>query len=73
MSKTIFNAKQMDILEQNPNGDKVSDHSITYSSRFKIRAAKERLECKGPQQIFIDNGFNLKFIGFRKPNQCLRR
>lgn len=73
MSKTIFNAKQMGLLEQNSNVDKVSDRSITYNPEFKIKAVKANLKGKGPQQIFIDHGFDLKVIGSDKPQQCLSR
>lgn len=73
MSNTIFNAKQMDLLEQNPNVNKVSDRSITYNPDFKIQAVKLNLKGKSPQQIFIDHGFDLKVIGGDKPQQCLKR
>ncbi|GEN44725.1 hypothetical protein AHA02nite_05010 [Alkalibacillus haloalkaliphilus] len=73
MSKRIFNAKQMEQLEQNPNVDKASDRSISYRSDFKIRAVKENLQGKGPQQIFTENGFDLKVIGSKKPGECLKR
>ncbi|MGI2776119.1 IS3 family transposase, partial [Bacillus cytotoxicus] len=28
---------------------------------------------KGPNQIFLENGFDLEMIGEKKPNQCLKR
>ncbi|WP_306978519.1 IS3 family transposase [Alkalibacillus salilacus] len=73
MSKTIFTAKEMERLEQNPYVDKVSDRSITYNSEFKIQAVEENLKGKGPQQIFIEHGFDLTIIGESKPQQCLKR
>ncbi|MGG0516827.1 IS3 family transposase [Bacillus pseudomycoides] len=73
MSKIIFNEMQMKQLEKNENVVKVSERSITYCSDFKIKAVKENQSGKGPNQIFLENGFDLEIIGERKPNQCLKR
>jgi transposase len=51
----------------------VSERSISYTPDFKITAVKENLNGKGPAQIFIEHGFDLKVIGPDKPKQCLKR
>ena len=73
MSKIIFNEIQMKQLEKNENILKVSERSIRYCPDFKIRAVKENQKGKGPNQIFLENGFDLDVIGEKKPNQCLKR
>ncbi|WP_029625970.1 HTH domain-containing protein, partial [Streptococcus sobrinus] len=73
MSKIIFNEFQMRQLEKNENVVKVSERSITYSPEFKVKAVKENQNGKGPNQIFLENGFDLSAIGERKPKQCLGR
>lgn len=73
MNKIIFNSMQMEMLERNPNVDKVSDRSITYNPNFKIKAVKENARGKGPQQIFLEHGFDLSVIGSSKPNECIKR
>ncbi|MEK4835017.1 MULTISPECIES: HTH domain-containing protein [Bacillus] len=65
MSKLIFNEIQMKQLEKNENVVKVSECSITYCADFKIKAGK------GPNQIFLESGFNLEIIG-KKTNQRLK-
>lgn len=73
MSRKIFNARQMERLEQNPNVVKVSERSITYSPAFKIQAVKENLAGKGPQQIFIEHGFDLSLLGRSYPKDTVKR
>ncbi|MEI4801739.1 HTH domain-containing protein [Bacillus sp. NPDC077411] len=60
-------------LEKNENVLKVSERSISYCLDFKIKAVKENQKGKGPNQIFLENGFDLDIIGEKKPNQCLKR
>ncbi|EIT86900.1 transposase [Fictibacillus macauensis ZFHKF-1] len=73
MSKRTFTAFELKQLENNPNVAHVTERAITYSPAFKVRAVKENLAGKGPQRIFIDNGFDLQMIGLDKPTQCLKR
>ncbi|HDR8184796.1 TPA: helix-turn-helix domain-containing protein [Bacillus thuringiensis] len=65
MSKLIFNEIQMKQLEKNENVVKVSECSIAYCADFKIKVGK------GPNQIFLESGFNLEVIG-KKTNQRLK-
>ncbi|ERN53457.1 hypothetical protein A33I_11340 [Alkalihalophilus marmarensis DSM 21297] len=73
MSKIIFTESQRKELESNPNIIKVSDRSITYSPEFKMIAVEENAKGKGPQQIFIEHGFDLSIIGSKKPKHCVNR
>jgi len=73
MSKRIYTKAEMVLLEKNEHVLKVSEKSITYKSEFKIKAVKQNKEGIGPQNIFINAGFNLNIIGLSMPKQCLRR
>ncbi len=59
MSKIIFTMTQINQLEENPNIASVSERSIQYTTEFKVRAVRENMEGKGPQQIFTEAGFDL--------------
>lgn len=56
MSKIIFTMTQINQLEENPNVASVSERSIQYqyTTEFKVRAVRENMEGKGPQQIFTE-------------------
>jgi transposase len=73
MSKIIFNEFQRKQLENNPNVCHVSERSISYTPKFKEKAVQENLSGKGPMDIFLEHGFDLKIIGSDKPNECLKR
>lgn len=73
MSKIIFNTSQIKQLEVNPNIIHVTERSITYHPDFKMKAVMEYLKGKGPNQIFLEHGFDLAIIGSEKPKQCLNR
>jgi transposase len=73
MSKIYFNEHQRQLLEANPNVTSVSDRAIQYTPVFKIKAVKENLAGKGPSQIFIENGFDLEMIGYKKAESSLER
>ncbi|MFB5663726.1 IS3 family transposase [Alteribacillus sp. HJP-4] len=73
MSKIMFTETQRKVLESNPNVIKVSDRSITYASEFKVKAVKENDEGKSPYHIFVEHGFDMSVIGFKKPRQCVKR
>lgn len=75
MSKIIFTMTQINQLEENPNVASVSERSIQYTTKFKfkVRAVRENMEGKGPQQIFTEAGFDLTVIGKRKAHSALIR
>lgn len=73
MSKKIFNQEQTDMLLQNPNVEKCSEKSITYSKDFKVKAIQQWEAGLPPQEIFRQAGFNVSVIGLKKPGDCLKR
>ena len=73
MSKIIFNIHQINQLEANPNVASVSERSIQYTGPFKVKAVRENLDGKGPQQIFTEAGFDLAVIGKQKAKSALER
>ena len=73
MNKMIFNTRQMEELENNPNVRKVSERSITYHPDFQLKAVKENASGKGPQQIFRENDFDLDVIGRGKPKDSIKQ
>jgi transposase len=73
MSKIKFNEFQRKQLENNPNVSHVSEQNISYKPEFKEKAVQENLAGKGPMDIFLEHGFDLKMIGPEKPKQCLKR
>ena len=73
MSKIIFNMTQINQFEENPNVASVLEHSIQYTTEFKVRAVRENMEGNGSQQIFTETGFDLTLIGKRKAHSTLIR
>jgi transposase len=73
MSKIKFNEFQRKQLENNPNVSHVSEQNISYKPEFKEKAVQENIAGKGPMDIFLEHGFDLKMIGLEKPKQCLKR
>lgn len=67
MSKIKFNEFQRKQLENNPNVSHVSEQNISYKPEFKEKAVQENLAGKGPMDIFLEHGFDLKMIGPEKP------
>lgn len=66
MSKITFSPKEISMLQQNPNVQRVSERAITYTTAFKNRFIDEYLAGKLPRQIFIDNGFDVNVIGRKR-------
>ncbi|WP_156889827.1 hypothetical protein [Planococcus lenghuensis] len=73
MSKIFFKEYQRRQLEDNPNVASISERAIQYKADFKIRVMEENLSGKRLAQIFIENGFDLAVIGFRKAKSSLHR
>lgn len=73
MSKKLFNQEQINMLLQNPNVEKCSEKSITYSKDFKVAAIQQWEAGTPPQEIFRQAGFNVSIIGLEKPGACLNR
>jgi len=73
MSKRIFTREQIEELLRNPHVTKCSEKAISYSKEFKVKAVRLYNEQGfGPQDIFIQAGFNLNVIGKKKPKSLMR-
>jgi len=68
----MFTPEQINQISSNENIDKCSAKSITYNSKFKIRAV-ERYHQDGysPSMIFKEAGFDLALIGKKRAKDCL--
>ena len=73
MSKIIFTSNEMKLLQKNPNVQRVSKRSITYTDAFKNRFIDEYLAGKLPRQIFIEGGFDVDLIGMKRIEQSAYR
>ncbi|MDQ0216868.1 transposase InsO family protein [Oikeobacillus pervagus] len=73
MSKITFSTKDINILQKNPNIQRVSERSITYTDDFKNRFIDEYQTGKFPRQIFEENGFNMEIIGIKRIEQSAYR
>jgi putative transposase len=73
MSKITFTAKEIKTLQKNPNVQRVSERSITYTDAFKNKFMDEYLAGKLPRQIFEENGFDVDVIGIKRFEQSAHR
>ncbi|WP_066371437.1 IS3 family transposase [Neobacillus fumarioli] len=73
MSKITFSTKEINILQKNPNVQRVSEKSITYTDDFKNRFIDEYQAGKSPRQIFEENGFDVDIIGIKRIEQSAHR
>lgn len=73
MSKITFSSKEIKLLQKNPNIQRVSEQSITYTDAFKNKFMDEYLIGKLPRQIFIENGFDVDLIGIKRIEQSAHR
>lgn len=73
MSKITFSTEEINTLQKNPNVQRVSDRSITYTDDFKNRFMDEYLAGKLPRQIFVENGFDVDVIGIKRIEQSAYR
>jgi len=73
MSKITFSTKEIKVLQKNPNIQRVSERSITYTDSFKSRFMDEYMAGKLPRQIFEENGFDVDVIGLKRIEQSAYR
>jgi putative transposase len=73
MSKITFSAKEINTLQKNPNIQRVSEKSITYTDEFKNKFIDEYQAGKLPRQIFEENGFDADVIGIKRIEQSACR
>ncbi|WP_445506904.1 HTH domain-containing protein, partial [Niallia sp. 03190] len=73
MSKITFTQKEINILQINPNVQRVSNLAITYTDAFKNKFMDEYLSGKFPRQIFEENGFDISILGLKRIEQSAYR
>ncbi|MFA5987881.1 MAG: HTH domain-containing protein [Candidatus Paceibacterota bacterium] len=73
MSKRIFSEEQIKEFLQNPNVERCSKKSITYSNDFKISAVHKYRGGLPPNEIFRQAGFDVYAIGLDVPGDSLLR
>jgi putative transposase len=73
MSKITFSTTEINTLQKNPNVQRVSERSITYTDDFRNRFIDEYLSGKLPRQIFAENGFDVNVIGIKRIEQSACR
>lgn len=73
MCKITFSSKEINTLQKNPNVQRVSEKSITYTDEFKNIFIDEYQAGKLPRQIFEENGFDADVIGIKRIEQSARR
>ncbi|MFT9599443.1 IS3 family transposase [Mesobacillus sp.] len=73
MSKLTFSSKEINTLQKNPNVQRISERSITYTAEFKNRFIDEYQTGKLPRRIFEENGFNVDVIGMKRVEQSAHR
>ncbi|WP_335872973.1 HTH domain-containing protein [Bacillus sp. 2205SS5-2] len=73
MSKIKFSAKEIKTLQKNPNVQRASMKSITYTDAFKKKSLDDYLTGKLPRQIFTENGFDTDMIGIKRIEQSAYR
>lgn len=66
MSIKVFTEKEIELIRANPNVQRVSSKSITYTLEFKINFMHEYRGGKLPRQIFIEHGFDVDIIGMKR-------
>jgi len=71
MSIRRFTEKEIKELLQNPNVERCSEKSITYSKSFKIAAIEEYQKGLPPLEIFRQAKFNIDLIGRETPEKRL--
>lgn len=73
MSKITFTDRAIKTLQKNPNVQRVSRLSITYTEEFKNKFIDEYQVGKLPRQIFEENGFDVDVIGIKRIEQSAYR
>ena len=73
MSKITFTDREIKTLQKNPNVQRVSRLSITYTEEFKNKFIDEYQVGKLPRQIFEENGFDVDVIGIKRIEQSAYR
>ena len=74
MVNKVYTKKEKEILLKNKNVEQCGIGVISYTGKFKAKAAKQYIEeYMTPKEIFIKAGFDIEMIGKKKPKDCLER
>lgn len=68
-----FTEKEIQLLEENPNIQRVTEKNITYSPTFKVAAVQAYQAGQTPLEIFLKAGFKTDVIGQATPKKSLLR
>ena len=66
MSNKKFSIGEQEILRSNPWVKNVTENSITYTEEFREYFVIQYSKGKGPRQIFIEAGFNVNILGYKR-------
>ena len=66
MSRKDFTEEQLEKLRQNPNVLQATPKRIEYTTEFKKKFISEYKKGLGPREIFINAGFDVEAIGYKR-------
>ena len=66
MSRKDFTPEQLEKLRQNPNVLQATPKRIEYTTEFKKKFISEYKKGLGPREIFINAGFDVVAIGYKR-------
>ena len=66
MSRQDFTEKQLQDLQDNPNVLEATSKRIVYTVEFKKKFIEEYREGKGPREIFLEAGFDVDALGYKR-------
>lgn len=64
---------QRRILLQNPNIEKITEHHVIFTSKFKIKAVESYLGGLTPNQIFEQANININYFNLRYAESCIKK
>ena len=66
MSRQDFTEDQLKKLQRNPNVLEATSKRIVYTAEFKKKFIDEYRNGKGPREIFIEAGFDVDALGYKR-------
>ena len=66
MSRQSFTEKQLQNLQDNPNVLEATSKRIVYTAEFKKKFVEEYRGGKGPREIFLEAGFDVDALGYKR-------
>ena len=73
MAKSIFTEEQVNALSNNQYVESATSRRITYTIDFKRKFVEEYRLGKGPRQIFIEAGFDVDALGYKRIERAADR